>query len=219
MSKDFRQQIDKIGTSHAQPAGIQMPDENGSLTIHDFLTTESDADSHVSDESYKNPDDKLENDIPLNVKNINEGVPDSELQRNHFQGHDDAADKEEPNGDDNNHEDDYALITSTNSISIQRTNTTNDSASSNNEMDIDMISTQDDDAGSTTSKESKQAPKELQSILDGQYWLCIGLVIDDSTPNLDVNLDRNYWESNDTIGKDASIVLSAIIQYSPIEPS
>ena len=34
-----------------------------------------------------------------------------------------------------------------------------------------------------------------------------------------MNLDRFYWGNNDTIGEDASIVLSAIIQYSPMEPS
>ena len=34
-----------------------------------------------------------------------------------------------------------------------------------------------------------------------------------------MSLDRFYWGNNDTIGKDASIVFSAIIQYSPIEPS
>lgn len=34
-----------------------------------------------------------------------------------------------------------------------------------------------------------------------------------------MNLDRFYWDNNDTIGEDASIVLSAIIQYSLIEPS
>ena len=105
----------------------------------------SDTNSNASDESYKYPDDKLENDVPLNVENINEGVPDSELQRDHFQGSDDAANEQESNGNDNNDEDDYALVISTNSISIQSTNITNDSASSNNEMDIDMISTRDDD--------------------------------------------------------------------------
>ena len=79
MSKDFRQQIDKMGTSDAQPAGIQIPDENRNLTIHDLLTPESDADSHASDESYKYPDDKQESNVPLNVENINEGVPNSKL--------------------------------------------------------------------------------------------------------------------------------------------
>ena len=38
-------------------------------------------------------------------------------------------------------------------------------------------------------------------------------------PDLTVNLDRFYWGNNDAIGEDASIVLSANIQYSPIEPS
>ena len=84
MSKDFRQRIDDMGTNDGQPAGIQISDKNGNLTIHDFLTPESNTNSHASDESYKYPDDKLENDVPLNVEKINKGVPNLELQRNHF---------------------------------------------------------------------------------------------------------------------------------------
>ena len=168
MSKDFRQQIDEIGTNDAQPVGIQIPDKNGNLTIHGFLTPESNTDSYASDESYKYPDDKLENDVPLNVENINKGAPDSELQRDHFQGRNDAIKKGAFDGDDNNDEDDYVSIASTNSISIHSTNTTNKSTSSNNKMDIDILSTQDDDAVSTASKASEQTPKELQSTLDSE---------------------------------------------------
>ena len=127
----------------------------GNLTIHDLLTPESNTDSHASDESYKYPDDKLENDVPLNVENINKCDPDSELQQDHFQGRDDAIKKGSSNGDHNNNEDDYVSISSTNSISIQRTNTTNNSTSSNNKINIDILSTQDDDAGSTTSEVSE----------------------------------------------------------------
>ena len=47
MSKDFIERINEMGTSDSQPAGIQIPDENGNLTIHDFLSPESDADSHA----------------------------------------------------------------------------------------------------------------------------------------------------------------------------
>ena len=65
-------------------AGIQIPDEHGNLTIHDFLYPESDAGSHASDESYKYSDDKLENNVPLNIEGINKGDPDSELQRDRF---------------------------------------------------------------------------------------------------------------------------------------
>ena len=84
MSKYFRQQIDEMGTSDDQPAGIQIPDTEGNLTILDFLTHKTDDDSHVSDESYKYPDDKLDNDVPLNVENINEGFLKSEPQQDHF---------------------------------------------------------------------------------------------------------------------------------------
>ena len=219
MSKDFRQQIDKIGTSDAQPAGIQILDEDENLIIYDFLTLESAADTHTSDENYKYPDDKLESNVPLNVKNINLGVLDSKLQRDHFQGYEDTTDEEESNRDDNNDEDDYASVISTTSISIHSANITNANSSSNNEMDIDIILTQNDDDDSTTSKEPEQIPKELQFILDGQYWLRIGLVIDDTTPDLAVNLDKFYWDNNNAIGEDTSIVLSTIIQYPPIEPS
>ena len=53
MSKDFIERINEMGTSNSQPAGIQIPDEDGNLTIPNFLTPESDADSHASDERYK----------------------------------------------------------------------------------------------------------------------------------------------------------------------
>ena len=80
MSKDFIERINKMRTSDLQPAGIQIPDENGNLTIHNFLSPESDADSHASDESYKYPDDKLENNMALILEEMNEGDLDSELQ-------------------------------------------------------------------------------------------------------------------------------------------
>ena len=157
--------------------------------------------------------------MPLNVENINKGVPDSELQRDHFQGRVDITKERASNDDDNNDEDDYVSLVLTNSISIHSTNTTNDSTSSNNNMNIDILSTQDDDAVSTTSKASEQTPKELQSTFDSEYWSCVDLHIDDTTPDFAVNLDRFYWGNNNTIGEDTSIVLSAIIQYSPMEPS
>ena len=47
----------------------------------------------------------------------------------------------------------------------------------------------------------------------------MGLLIDDTRPDLAVNLDRFYWNGDNYIGDNASIVLSVIIQYSPIEPS
>ena len=61
MSKDFRERINEIGTTDFQPTGIQIPDEDENLTIHNFLTPEYDANSHTFDKSYKYPDDKLEN--------------------------------------------------------------------------------------------------------------------------------------------------------------
>ena len=67
MSNNFIERINKMGTSDSQPAGMQIPGEHGNLTIHDFLSPESDANSHASDESYKYPDDKLDNDVPLIV--------------------------------------------------------------------------------------------------------------------------------------------------------
>lgn len=70
-----------MGTSDDQPVDKQTLDLEGNLTILDFLTTMEDNDSNAFGESYKYPDDKLEADIPLDVENINEGVPDSELQR------------------------------------------------------------------------------------------------------------------------------------------
>ena len=81
MSKDFIERIDEMGGSDDQPAGMQLPDEDGNLTILDFLTPESDTDSHASDESYKYGDDKSEIDVLLNVENTNKGLLDSELQR------------------------------------------------------------------------------------------------------------------------------------------
>ena len=45
MSDDFIQRIDEMGAHNDQPAGMQLPDEDGNLTILDFLTPESDADS------------------------------------------------------------------------------------------------------------------------------------------------------------------------------
>ena len=215
MTKDFIERINEMWTSISQPAGIQIPDEDENLRIHNFLTPESDANSHASDESYKYPDDKLENNVPLNIEGINEGGPDSELQQDHFQGRDDVSDEE----DSNNNDDDHVSLGSNKSISIQSANTTDNSASSNNNGDIDILDTKDDDAYSTTSKNLDQIPKELHKTLDCNYWLQVGLLIDDTRPDLAVNLDRFYWNDNNHIGHDASIVLSAITQYSPIEPS
>ena len=91
MSDNFIQRINEMGAQDDQPAGIQLPDEDGNLTILDFLTPESDADSHASDESYKYGDDKSEADVPLNVETTNKGLLDSELQRNHFQRRDNIS--------------------------------------------------------------------------------------------------------------------------------
>ena len=182
------------------------------------MTPESDAKSHTSDESYKYPDDKLENNVPLNVECINEGDPDSELQRDHFQGRDDVNDEDNSNKDDNN-DGDHVSIGSNNSILIQSANTTDNNALSNNEGDIDILDTEDDNADSITSKTSNQIPKELHTTLDSDFWLQVGLLIDDTRPDLAVNLDRFYRGDNNHIGDNASIVLSAIIQYSPIEPN
>ena len=90
---------------------------------------------------------------------------------------------------------------------------------SSNKADIDIFDTENNDAGSSTSETSNQVPKELHTTLDSKYWSQVGLLIDDNRPDLVVSLDRFYWGYNYQIGEDASIVLSAIIQYSPIEPS
>ena len=102
---------------------------------------------------------------------------------------------------------------------IHSTNTTDNSTLSNNEANIDILDAENDNADSTTSETLNQIPKELHTILDGDYWSQVGLLIDDTRPDLAVNLDRFYWGDNNHIGEDAPIVLSAIIQYSPIEPS
>ena len=81
------------------------------------------------------------------------------------------------------------------------------------------MDTENDDANSTTSETLDQIPKELHTTLDGDYWLQVGLLIDDIRFDLAMNLDRFYLGDNNHIGDNASIVLSTIVQYSPIEPS
>ena len=81
---------------------------------------------------------------------------------------------------------------------------------------LDDVNDKDD---STTCEDLKAIPKELRTCLDGDYWAHMGLLIDNTRPDLAINLDRFYWNDDNQIRSDASIVLSAIIQYSPIEPS
>lgn len=182
------------------------------------MTPESDTNSHASDESYKYPNDKLDNDLPLNIEKVNKGNPDSGIQPDHFQDRDHGSREGEFNNDDGNDED-YVSIDSTNSISIHSANATDKNTWTNNKIDIDILHAKNDDAGSTTSEALKQAPKELHYTLDGEYWSHVGFLIDDTMHDLAVNLDRFYWGDNNEIGEDAPIVLSVIIQYPPIEPN
>ena len=91
MSDDFINCIDKMRVNYHQLAGVQIPDEDKNLTILVFLTPKSDADSHASNKSYKYIDNILGADIPLDVETTNKGLPDSELQQDHFQGQDDPS--------------------------------------------------------------------------------------------------------------------------------
>ena len=220
ISKDFRQRIDNMGTSDDQSAGIQIPVEDGNLTIFDSPTPELDADSHASDESYKYPDDRLQNDVPLNAENINEGVLESKLQCYHFQGWEDIVDKNQPDEDNNNNNNDYVSVTSSASTSIHSANSMSTYTSSNNQMDIDVILTQNDDTNLLTTKEPKEVLRGLECTLKGGFWSQIGRVINGMTPDLAVNLDKFYWgDNNAIIGEEASTVLSVIVQYIPMEPS
>ena len=126
--------------------------------------------------------------MPLNVEHINEGNLDSKLQWDHFQGRDDANDDEDSNNNDNDH----VSIGLNNSISIQSGSNTDDRASSNNKGDIDLLDNEDDKDDSTTGEDLGEIPKELHTGLDGNYWTHVGLLIDNTRPDLAVNLDRFY---------------------------
>ena len=120
MSEDFIQRINEMGKQDHQPAGLQLPDGDGNLTILDFLTPESDDDSHASDESYKYSDEASEADVPLNVETTNEGLLDSELQRDHFQRQDNLS-----IGDDDN---DISVSLDPTTIDDDNRSTTSESA-------------------------------------------------------------------------------------------
>lgn len=200
MSIDFIQRVNDIGTSDDQPAGIQMPDAEGKLTILDFLTNIMNDDSHSFDESYKYPDNTLDNDVSLNVENINEGIPKSKLQWDHFQGCDDVDHDDGSNEDDAN---DYASIAS--SASIHSTGTTNTNVIPDNLKDTDVIvnHSDNDDESSLDNEpepiEPEKVPRGLNCTLDDGYCVWIGLVVDDKTSDLAVNLDKCYWWDNNTI--------------------
>ena len=137
-----------MGTSDDQPAGIQFPDAEENLTILDFLTPELDDDSCASDESYKYPDDKLDNNVPLNVEDSNEGILKSKLQRDHFQSHDEV---DNDDGSTDGNDDDYLSIVSSDSVHSADTTNTN---MVSDQVDIDVMSTRsDNDEESLTDNE------------------------------------------------------------------
>ena len=107
-------------------------------------------------------------------------------------------------------------IQSNNSISVQDENNTDDTPSSDNEGDINLLDDVDDNNDSTTGEDLEAIPKELRTGLDEDYWAHVGLLIDDTRPDLAINLDRFYWNNDNQTGNDASIVLSAITQYRKI---
>ena len=79
---------------------------------------------------------------------MNEGDPDSELQRDHFQGRDDADNDLDSNNDDYEDNND-------------------DTSSSEDEGDINLVD--DNDDSTTNGDDLEGIPKELRTGLDGSY--------------------------------------------------